>query len=292
MTHLQNVALWIISALLLVALGTSGYREYTNYKNKTELNTKIEGISNDLNQASSTIRELEEKKIELEETLSNKEDEIFDFKKEIKKLTKTNSELQKTLETDKELLAKYSKIYFLNENYKPISLDKIPKKYTLNPDKELEIHSKVSSFLEDMINEAEDDEIKLKIVSGYRSFDEQKILKSNYAIKYGSGANTFSADQGYSEHQIGTTLDITSETMGSGLSVTFENDPAYIWLTKNAYKYGFVLSYPKNNQFYQFEPWHWRFVGTDLSRKLHKTNKNFYDLDQREINEYLGEIFD
>jgi len=72
----------------------------------------------------------------------------------------------------------------------------------------------------------------------------------------------------------------------------FENTEAYTWLQENAYKYGFVLSYPKGNGYYVFEPWHWRFVGKDLAIKLHREDKNFYDLDQRQIDEYLVSIFD
>ncbi|PJC82708.1 hypothetical protein CO006_02150, partial [Candidatus Roizmanbacteria bacterium CG_4_8_14_3_um_filter_35_14] len=61
---------------------------------------------------------------------------------------------------------------------------------------------------------------------------------------------------------------------------------------ENAYKYGFILSYPKQNTYYQFEPWHWRFVGMTLATKLHDTNQYFYNLAQREIDLYLISIFD
>ena len=108
---------------------------------------------------------------------------------------------------------------------------------------------------------------------------------------YGSGANSFSADQGYSEHQLGTTIDFTTEEIGASSSV-FGKTTAYQWLLENAYKYGFILSYPEANKYYQFEPWHWRFVGRGLAEKLHQEGKNFYDLDQREIDEYLISFFD
>ncbi|MEK9173171.1 MAG: D-alanyl-D-alanine carboxypeptidase family protein, partial [Patescibacteria group bacterium] len=72
----------------------------------------------------------------------------------------------------------------------------------------------------------------------------------------------------------------------------FEKTNSYKWLTENAYQYGYVLSYPPNNIYYQFEPWHWRFVGVALATKLHNDNKYFYDFPQREIDEYLVNIFD
>ena len=142
-----------------------------------------------------------------------------------------------------------------------------------------------------LLEEAKEDEVDLKVVSAFRSFDTQAQLKSSYRVTYGSGANAFSADQGYSEHQLGTTVDFTTESVGSTFS-GFDRTPAYTWLLENAYRYGFILSYPPDNSYYQYEPWHWRFVGKKLARDLHRENMNFYDLDQREIDEYLGEIFE
>jgi D-alanyl-D-alanine carboxypeptidase len=118
------------------------------------------------------------------------------------------------------------------------------------------------------------------------------LLKSTYSVTYGAGtANRFSADQGYSEHQLGTTLDFTTPATGLVFS-KFEKTSAYAWLAENGYTYGFVLSYPKNNTYYQYEPWHWRFVGRGLAAKLHADGKRFYDLDQRDIDSYLISFFD
>ena len=146
-------------------------------------------------------------------------------------------------------------------------------------------------FFEDMVEDALDDGVELFVVSAFRSFEEQAGLKGAYTVTYGSGANAFSADQGYSEHQLGTTIDFTTTGINGGLT-GFEKTAAYEWLKENAHKYGFVLSYPENNAYYIYEPWHWRFVGEDLARDLHKDGKYFYDLDQRKIDEYLISLFD
>jgi zinc D-Ala-D-Ala carboxypeptidase len=200
--------------------------------------------------------------------------------------------LEKLSKTDKELLQKYSKVYFLNEHYVPPRLKNIDKEFLFNKEKPMQIHASVDSYLEDLLEDADDDDISLQIISAFRSFGTQATLKSNYSVTYGAGtANQFSADQGYSEHQLGTTVDFTTPELGAAFS-TFDKTTAYEWLRKNAYRYGFVLSYPPGNAYYQFEPWHWRFVGTDLARKLHRENKYFYDLDQREIDKYLISIFD
>jgi len=142
-----------------------------------------------------------------------------------------------------------------------------------------------------MIAAAARDGITLQIISAFRSFYEQASVKYGYKMTYGFGANQFSADQGYSEHQLGTAVDFTTPETKEVFS-KFESSTAYKWLTENAYKFGFVLSYPKNNSYYRFEPWHWRFVSTALAAKLREENKYFYELTQREIDAYLITIFD
>jgi len=213
------------------------------------------------------------------------------FESQIENIADTVGVLDKLSKTDKELLQKYSKVYFLNEHYIPDSLSTIDKEWLYNEDLEKQIHKKVEPFLEDMLEEALEDDVQIWIVSAYRSWGEQANLKSAYTVHYGSGANTFSADQGYSEHQLGTAVDFTTVGLGGGLD-GFGGTEAFEWLVENAHKYGFVLSYDENNQYYIYEPWHWRFVGEDLARDLHRDDAHFYDWDQRKIDEYLISIFD
>lgn len=197
----------------------------------------------------------------------------------------------KVSKTDRELLQKYSKVYFLNENYIPGSLATITPEYLFAKEKPLFIHANVAGYLDRLLDAATSTGTPLVVLSAYRSFGTQAQLKSTYVTTYGSGANKFSAEQGYSEHQLGTTVDLATPLLGVA-DLRFEKTPAYLWLTQHAHKYGFVLSYPKLNAYYQFEPWHWRFVGVFLATKLHDEGKYFYDMDQREIDTYLVNIFD
>jgi len=199
--------------------------------------------------------------------------------------------LEKLNKTDKELLQKYSKVYFLNENYVPSNLAEINSEYLYNKEQPLQIHANVQPYLYNLLENASSSSVSIEIISAYRSFSDQSSLKLSYKMIYGSGANKFSADQGYSEHQLGTAVDFTTPDTGASF-LKFETTTAYKWLTENAYKYGFILSYPKQNTYYRFEPWHWRFIGVSLATKLHDSNKYFYDLDQREIDSYLISIFD
>ena len=64
---------------------------------------------------------------------------------------------------------------------------------------------------------------------------------------------------GFSEHHSGNAIDFLSDNSYS-LSVEFEKTKTFKWLTENANKYGFYLSYPKNNKDgIMYEPWHWMY---------------------------------
>ena len=210
---------------------------------------------------------------------------------QFQQISSTVGALEKLSTTDPELLKKYSKIYFLNEHYIPVSLSEIGENYRSEKSNNYQFLSDALPFLQKMIDAGNSDGVSLKALSAYRSFVDQTNLKANYKVSYGAGANRFSADQGYSEHQLGTALDF-STLKTKGLLEGFDKTPEYKWLLDNAYKYGFVISYPKGNAYYKFEPWHWRFVGIALATKLHDENKYFYDEDQRIIDNYLVKLFD
>ncbi|TAN37172.1 D-alanyl-D-alanine carboxypeptidase family protein [Patescibacteria group bacterium] len=230
-------------------------------------------------------------KINAEQDILKQRELVGAMDAEMDSLSSTLGIYTKIINTDKELLAKYSRVYFLNENYIPKNLTPIPSVYTYEPKKESSISTDVLPFLQKLLDDAKSEGLDIKILSAYRSFETQTKIKSSYTITYGSGANRFSADQGYSEHQLGTTIDFTTSKIGTNFN-TFEKTAGYTWLTENAYKYGFILSYPKNNIYYISEPWHWRFVGKNLALWLRNENRSFYDIPQREINEYLLSIFD
>jgi LAS superfamily LD-carboxypeptidase LdcB len=214
------------------------------------------------------------------------------LKQEVKSVAGTVNTLERLSKTDPELLAKYSKVFFLNENYAPSRLTAIPDDYKYSTAKAVTVHSDIWAKLKQMIDDAKRDSVILYVSSGYRSFAEQKNLKSGYKITYGAGtANQFSAEQGYSEHQLGTAIDFTTIGVDGALD-GFDKTKAYDWLRGNAHRYGFILSYPQNNQFYQFEPWHWRFVGVKLATDLYLANQYFYNWDQRKIDQYLANIFE
>lgn len=299
MKYFTNTKIFFSLIVLLLLFDVYLAINLSSEKETTALLTEIEnGLKKDLASSTQEIINLNTKLTsvlnenkDISRDLRKEENKNDKFEDQIKAISGTVGTLDKLSKIDPEVLQKYSKIYFLNEHYTPPQLVQMKDRY-VSSEIELEfIHKDVRNFFEDMLDDALDDDIEIWVVSAYRSFDEQADLKSSYAITYGEGANTFSADQGYSEHQLGTTFDFTTTNLGGGLS-GFQNTEAYTWLIKNAHKYGFVLSYPEENDYYIFEPWHWRFVGTDLADDLHDDKETFYNLDQRDIDEYLISIFD
>ena len=295
--------LLVLAVFLAGALAFGGYRYYVLGEKYTkaqsdhnqevaELQEKLEALESRLAASEENLSEERQRSENILSALRSEENKNEEFQERIEEIAGTVGVLDKLAKTDPELLQKYSKVYFLNEHYVPDALADIPLEHLYYEDKPQQIHQKVLPYLEDMTEGADSDGVKLYIISAFRSFGTQAQLKSNYTVTYGAGtANQFSADQGYSEHQLGTTVDFTTVGINGGLA-GFGGTPAYQWLLDNAYKYGFVLSYPENNSYYEFEPWHWRFVGVELAEDLHERGVDFYDMSQRDIDQYLVNIFD
>jgi zinc D-Ala-D-Ala carboxypeptidase len=287
-----------LSIFVLAAAAYAGWRFWMLNEGNTRLLVELAAKGGELARMRSEIEhlsaELEDERYRNENLTNSLTEERAKnqlFENQIRDISGAVGTLQKLSATDPELLAKYSKVYFLSENYAPKTLSAVDARHRSNPDKPVLVLANVTPYLQKMLEAAERDGSPLKVVSAYRSFAEQAEIKTGYKVLYGSGANQFSADQGYSEHQLGTTVDFTAAPL-TGLSLEFERTDGYKWLEENAHKFGFILSYPRGNAYYQFEPWHWRFVGITLATKLHDENRRFYELTQREIDPYLVTLFD
>ena len=294
--YLVHILIGLLVLILAVA-GAGGYFIYSLTGQitsvKTGLSSSVADLDEKIKNLQSGLEIVAKTNEELSSNLQAQQSQSSALGQTLNGLAGTVGTLEKLSKTDRELLQKYSKVYFLNENYVPVQLSNVDPKYLYNKNANVQFHSVVMPFLTKMLDEANANvETTLQITSAYRSFGTQTAIKINDLMRYGSGANAFSADQGYSEHQLGTTIDLTTPNLTPVLDIKFESTPASVWLTNNAYKFGFILSYPRNNSYYQYEPWHWRFTGIELATKLHNENKYFYDLDQREIDAYLTKIFD
>ena len=292
--NVTRILLVVLGVVLILNIFFSVYYLYKKIqKTRNDFITNATALQNKVKQLQSDLTASQQENANMTSVLTEAQKQNIDLENEQEINQGQIDTLTKLTTIDPQLLIKYSKVYFLNENYVPAGLVNINSIYSTDPKKNLQILDKVDPFLENMLRDANAANVPLRVDSAYRSFAEQKTLKSNYKMTYGSGtANQFSADQGYSEHQLGTTLDFTTPVI-KGALLSFAKTTAYTWMNDNAYKYGFVISYPKQNTYYEYEPWHWRFVGRELATYLHNIDNGgyFYQLDQRFIDTYLVKIF-
>ena len=126
----------------------------------------------------------------------------------------------------------------------------------------------------------------MKSQSAYRSYSAQVSTYNGWVSRLGKkAADLTSARPGFSEHQTGLAIDIATADSSCTLRSCFASTNQGKWLAKNSWKYGFILRYPKGQTDvtgYEFEPWHYRFVGKDLAAEYHatgaKTLEGFFDL--------------
>ena len=124
-----------------------------------------------------------------------------------------------------------------------------------------------ATAFEQMVAVAKTDGVGIIPISGFRTIAQQEKLFARQIQRQGSesAAARLSAPPGYSEHHTGYAVDVGDAAQPSAdVQHDFENTAAYRWLTANAKRFGFELSYPRNNvQGVSFEPWHWRFIASE-----------------------------
>lgn len=189
---------------------------------------------------------------------------------------------------DAAALALVTKTQGLSPDYAPtdlVSLNDLGLPTYNNEPEQLRLHAAMD--LAEMFAVAEREGIRLLVRSAYRSYAVQAATFAQFveeemraAEQAGqpitreeaeARANLYSARPGYSQHQLGTTVDITSAD-ATELVPDFGRTPAGRWLHDNAHKFGFVFSYPEGKERltgYIYEPWHLRWIGRGHAEMLH-----------------------
>ena len=168
----------------------------------------------------------------------------------------------------------------LEKNFKPNDLIKLDLTCA-NENKFL--REEAAANFEKMCYEAKKEGYQIVAVSGYRSYFYQQELYHYYVEHMGEEkALKASAKPGHSEHQTGLAVDV----IGSfGTYNEFEDTKEFTWMKENAYKYGFILRYPKGKEIitgFKYEPWHYRYVGTEVAKYLYEkqlTLEEYYKKD-------------
>lgn len=159
-----------------------------------------------------------------------------------------------------------NKYYQLSNSFTPENLVSVTSGYYVNDGKEYKLAQVALDAFIKMSDAAQKDDLNIKIISGYRTYAYQENLYNKYKANNGqAAADRFSARPGHSEHETGLAIDIND------VSQSFENTREFVWLQQNAHLYGYILRYPDGKEAttgYMYEPWHYRFLGVDLAKKV------------------------
>lgn len=168
-----------------------------------------------------------------------------------------------------------------------LSIDYIPKNMYIVDNNENNFHNylidnikpmlrvEVKPYVNALISDAHKLGLPLIVDSAYRSGYYQQMILDKLISEKGNEAYKLIALPGASEHQTGLAVDFAyyeNEIYNDNVK---EDDKEAIWLKENAWKYGFILRYPKGKEEitgFSFEPWHFRFVGLELAKELYVQN--------------------
>lgn len=163
-------------------------------------------------------------------------------------------------------LAPLDKQHRLPADCVPDRLTAVPSAYASG---DQQLTAETVAALVEMLDAAAAEGHVMVVVSAYRSYAQQEATYSWHVNTFGQAyADRVSARPGHSEHQLGTTVDLSSASVGYELSEAFGDTPEGRWLADNAWKYGFIISYPAGKESvtgYAYEPWHLRYVGTGVA---------------------------
>lgn len=176
------------------------------------------------------------------------------------------SDIKTVKRNGNDLLVHVNKRYKLQSTYTPTDLVKASNSGIRNGSN-FYVRDILINDLRNLINASKANGIDLSIVSGYRSYATQ-VTTYNYWVQYNGGnvdaADRISARAGHSQHQLGTAIDFSSKEVSDNLGTRFSTTKASAWLQRNAYKYGFVLSFPYGYERvtgFSYESWHYRYIG-------------------------------
>lgn len=181
----------------------------------------------------------------------------------------TNLKASNYLNTNYLIVNKYN---YLSSDYIPNDLVKTNEYAKEN----LSLNKEAYEAFKKMARDASLNNLNLRIISAYRSYEYQNNLYNRYLENDRQDiVDTYSARPGHSEHQTGLAIDLDNK---KSLYIDFEKTKEYLWLKDNCYKYGFILRYPENKEHitgYMYEPWHYRYIGIKESTYIHNNNLTY-----------------
>lgn len=182
----------------------------------------------------------------------------------------TNTKEAKYLNTFYTLVNKYN---YLRDDFVPNNLVEMTTPYSKEG---IYLVAEARDNFYKLVDKAKEEGLTIRAISAYRGYTYQKRLYDKYVEADGvNKADTYSARPGFSDHQTGLAIDVDNTTSSFE---NFTNTKEYQWMLDNSYKYGFILRYPSGKESittYQFESWHYRYVGLKLAKKIKASNLTF-----------------
>lgn len=138
------------------------------------------------------------------------------------------------------------------------------------------MRKEAAEALEKLFAAAKEEGLSLTGVSAYRSYERQyEIFTNNIKVKGLEHTTKYSAVPGYSEHQTGLSIDVSTKSVAYRIDASFAKTKESTWLKENAHLYGFIIRYGEDKTAitgYAYEPWHIRYVGKSLATYLYENN--------------------
>lgn len=184
------------------------------------------------------------------------------------------------VEDDSDITYLVNKFYALPDGYVPddlVGLDAFAcvqgQDYSCQDVDVIQLRKEVYDAYIKWCKAAQKEDIEIRAIAGYRSYEYQKGLWDyNAQVNGQEYADAYYARPGQSEHNTGLAVDITFNGYNFN---EIENYDGYEWILENAHKYGFILRYPEEKidvTRYGYESWHFRYVGADAATEIYENN--------------------
>lgn len=188
---------------------------------------------------------------------------------------------------DKGLFILVNKQNPVDSSYKPDDLTAIKYFAADRPEVGRFMRAEAAEAFNQLSEVAAKEGYEIIVTTAYRSYDFQSTLYNNYVKIHGQQkADTFSAQPGKSEHQTGLAADVSSPSVGYQLTDDYIHTPEGKWLNDNAYKFGFIIRFPKGKESitgYMYEPWHIRYVGKTAAKEIFNEGLTLEEYVEKEI---------
>ena len=157
--------------------------------------------------------------------------------------------------------------HYLDENYKPDNLATFSMDYCYENQRAQSVVVDAFMVMQQACKEQTD--AQLMVNSAYRSYEDQ-------IGTYKRNPKGYAARAGSSEHQTGYAIDVTSRQ--HPMRWPFDTSVEGVWMREHCHDYGFILRYPEKQSHifgFAYEPWHLRYVGKDVAKRIHDEDITF-----------------